>query len=86
MSEKLIKSNKNVVYDKHDLALECCGYLKTKLFMAKRISEQQVEIEQLKYSLTDITLKYMSLFDILKTLNNSHHSKNYFFNYKIKFL
>ena len=63
-----VKRNKNVKYDKFDdLAQECYGYLRTKLFMAKRISEQQIEIENLKDSLFKMTIDYSNLFDLLKS-------------------
>ena len=57
MSTKLKQNQIRSRLDNHDLALECCGYLKTKLFMAKRISDQQLEIDELKDSLFNLTLK-----------------------------
>lgn len=67
MSTKLKKSNINNRLDTHDLALESCGYLKTKLFMAKRISDQQLEIDELKDSLFNLTLKYTNLLEFIKS-------------------
>lgn len=66
MSTKLKKIDKNLNIDKGDLALECCGYLKTKLFMARRIAEQQIEIEELKDALYNMTVSYTNLFQFLK--------------------
>ena len=63
MSAKLRKNFKQKSIDNHDQALECCGYLKTKLFMAKRISDQQIEIDELKKALFDLTVKYTNLFN-----------------------
>jgi len=67
MSTKLKKNHINHKLDNHDLALECCGYLKTKLFMAKRISDQQLEIDELKDSLFNLTLKYINLIEFIKS-------------------
>lgn len=67
ISAKLKKMDRHLNIDKSDLALECCGYLKTKLFMARRIAEQQIEIEELKDSLFNITVNYTNLFQLLKS-------------------
>jgi len=67
MSAKVRKNEKQKILDNHDQALECCGYLKTKLFMAKRISDQQLEIDELKKSLFSLTIKYTNLFDFIKS-------------------
>jgi len=67
MSAKVRKNEIKKSLDNHDLALECCGYLKTKLFMAKRISDQQLEIDELKKSLFSLTIKYTNLFDYIKS-------------------
>jgi len=65
MSAKQRNNSKTV--DFQDLSLECCGYLKTKLFMAKRISDQQLQIDELKNALFNLTLKYTNLFDLFKS-------------------
>jgi len=70
ISTKINKNGKCQKIDKSDLAQECYGYLKTKLFMAKRISDQQIEIENLKDSLLKMTINYTNLFDLLKSKNN----------------
>lgn len=67
MSTKLKKNHNHSRLDNHDLALECCGYLKTKLFMAKRISDQQLEIDDLKDSLFNLTIKYTNLLEFIKS-------------------
>jgi hypothetical protein len=66
-STKFYKKGKYEKFDESDLAQECYGYLKTKLFMAKRISEQQIEIENLKAALFKMTINYTNLFDLLKS-------------------
>jgi hypothetical protein len=67
ITTKTYKKGKYEKFDKRDFAQECYGYLKTKLFMAKRISEQQLEIENLKAALFKMTLNYTNLFDLLKS-------------------
>ncbi len=71
MSTKFKTNTNHNRLDSHDLALECCGYLKTKLFMAKRISDQQIEIDLLKDSLFNLTLKYSNLFEFIRS--KKHH-------------
>ena len=56
-----------ITYDSEIRILTPYGYFKTKLFMAKRISEQQIEIENLKESLLNMTTNYTNLFDLLKS-------------------
>jgi hypothetical protein len=56
-------------YDEDDKKQECNAYLRTKLFMAKRIAEQQAEIEYLKEQLLIQTIKVSSMYDSLKQIN-----------------
>jgi hypothetical protein len=64
-----LKSNQ--FWDRDDYSQECNAYMKTKLFMAKRIAEQQNEIEFLKDQLTSQTLKHAQLYDSIKNLNEN---------------
>jgi hypothetical protein len=62
--------NKNIFcdrVDRNDLSQECYGYLRTKLLMAKRISDQQIEIENLKNSLFKMTTNYTNLLDLFNS-------------------
>jgi hypothetical protein len=64
-----IEFNTNPYYsDFEDLTQECTAYMKTKLFMAKRILQQQEEIEMLKQSVLYHSGKHIQLYDILKNL------------------
>lgn len=65
--QKIHKSFFYEEFDRNDLSQECYGYLKTKLLMAKRISEQQIEIENLKNSLFKMTSNYTNLLDLFKS-------------------
>jgi hypothetical protein len=49
-----------------DMRQQSMAYMKTKNFMAKRIFEQQSEIESLKEQLMSMNLKYMQLWDSYK--------------------
>jgi hypothetical protein len=70
ISTKIKKNEKYENFDKYDLAHECYGYFKTKLFMAKRISEQQIEIENLKNSLFKMTTNYTNLLEFIQSKKN----------------
>jgi hypothetical protein len=63
-----LKTEKNA-YDNDDMAMECNAYLKTKLFMAKRIAEQQSEIETLKEQLYYHTVRHTQMYDSLRQIN-----------------
>ncbi len=63
-------------YDKEDLAQKSNAYLKTKLFMAQRIAQQQKEIESLKEQLVDMTLKHSEMFDMVRSINEQLNSKD----------
>jgi hypothetical protein len=54
--------------DLDDLNQECTAYMKTKQFMAKRIVQQQEEIEQLKQALIYHSGKHLQTFDLLKNM------------------
>jgi len=56
--------------DHEDLSQECTAYMKTKQFMAKRIHEQQEEIESLKQNVIFYSGKYIQLLDIVKDLKS----------------
>jgi hypothetical protein len=56
-------------FDDEDKILQCNAYLGTKLFMAKRIADQQKEIEILKDQLYYHTTRHTELYDVLKNLN-----------------
>jgi hypothetical protein len=55
--------------DDEDKILQCNAYLSTKLFMAKRIADQQKEIETLKEQLNYHTSRHTELYDVLKHIN-----------------
>jgi hypothetical protein len=55
--------------DEDDKILQCNAYLSTKLFMAKRIADQQKEIETLKEQLIYHTTRHTELYDVLKNIN-----------------
>ena len=77
MTKNIFKPQNNfILLDKHDLALESCCYLKTKLIMAKRISNQQLEIEELKNSLYHVSIQYANLFDLFHYLSKITLQKN----------
>ena len=63
-------------YDKEDLAQKSNAYLKTKLFMAQRIAQQQKEIDSLKEQLYDMTLKHSEMYDIVRSINEQLTSKD----------
>lgn len=63
-------------YDKEDLAQKSNAYLKTKLFMAQRIAQQQKEIDSLKEQLNDMTLKHSEMYDIVRCINEQLSSKD----------
>lgn len=52
-----------------DLTQECWAYMKTKQFMAKRIFEQQDEVETLKNQLFYHSIKHVQMYDWLKYVN-----------------
>jgi hypothetical protein len=54
--------------DTDDLAQECTAYMKTKQFMAKRIVQQQEEIELLKQNVIYHCGKHMEMYDMLKNM------------------
>lgn len=56
-------------FDEEDKLLQCNAYLGTKFFMAKRIAEQQKEIETLKEQLYYQTSRHTELYDVLKQIN-----------------
>jgi hypothetical protein len=51
-----------------DLTQECTAYMKTKQFMAKRIVQQQEEIEILKQNVIYHCGKHMEMYDMLKNM------------------
>ena len=51
-----------------DLSQECTAYMKTKQFMAKRILQQQEEIEALKQSVLYHSAKHIQMYDMMKSL------------------
>lgn len=57
------------IYDYEDVVQECNAYLKTKIFMAKRIAEQQAEIETLKEQLLYHSLKHAELYEMMAGIN-----------------
>lgn len=63
-------------YDKEDLAQKSNAYLKTKLFMAQRIAQQQKEIDSLKEQLNDMTLKHSEMYDIVRSINEQLSSRD----------
>lgn len=69
MELKNIRNRSTNNYDNEDLAQECAAYMKTKLFMAKRISEQQKEIEQLREEVFYHSMKHSQLYEIISSLN-----------------
>lgn len=65
---------KNVpALDNDDLTQECWAYMKTKQFMAKRIFEQQEEIEKIKNQLFYHSIKHVQMYDWLKFINEQMH-------------
>lgn len=70
MELKNIRKQPSNNYDQDDLAQECAAYMKTKLFMAKRIAEQQAEIEQLKEEVLYHSMKHSQLYEIISVLTN----------------
>lgn len=56
--------------DIDDLAQECTAYMKTKQFMARRITQQQEEIEQLKKQLFYHSSKHLEMYELFKSLND----------------
>jgi predicted nucleic acid-binding protein len=64
-------------FEDEDIKQEALAYIKTKTFMARRIFEQQSEIETLKEQLFEMNVKYMKLFESHKLLANqiSNHLK-----------
>lgn len=55
-------------YDMDDLSQECTAYMKTKQFMAKRINQQQEEIELLKQSVMYHSSKHIQMMDMVRSL------------------
>jgi hypothetical protein len=62
---KIIPSHKDV----DDLSQECTAYMKTKQFMAKRIYQQQEEIEALKQNIIFHSGKHIEMYEMLKNMN-----------------
>jgi hypothetical protein len=58
----------NTNSDFQDLSQECTAYMKTKQFMAKRIFQQQEEIEALKLSVLYHSAKHLQLYELIKSL------------------
>jgi hypothetical protein len=56
--------------DIDDLSQECTAYMKTKQFMAKRIHEQQEEIEKLKLNIIYHSSKHILMLEMLNNLNS----------------
>jgi hypothetical protein len=63
-------------FDEEDMKQESLAYMKTKIFMAKRISEQQNEIELLRDQLMMMNIKYMQLYEANKLLSTSKDQFN----------
>jgi hypothetical protein len=59
------------LYDSEDYFQECNAYQKIKLFMAKRIAEQQAEIEALKEQVMYHSIMHTQLYDVLKQINEN---------------
>jgi hypothetical protein len=57
-------------YDQDDLMQECNAFMKTKVFMAKRIAEQQNEIDLLVSELYCQAVKQTELYNALRALND----------------
>lgn len=55
--------------DIEDLSQECTAYMKTKQFMAKRIHQQQEEIEALKQSVIFYSGKDIQMHEMIRNLN-----------------
>jgi hypothetical protein len=66
-------------FEDDDMKQQSLAYMKTKNFMAKRIFEQQTEIETLKEQLITQNIKYMQLWDAYKLLSlKCDHNKDNF--------
>lgn len=59
-------ANKN---NNEDMAQECNAYMKIKHFMAKRIQEQEREIDDLKSQVVYHSMKHAEMYNLLKTMN-----------------
>lgn len=55
--------------DVEDLSQECTAYMKTKQFMAKRIHQQQEEIEMLKQAVIFHSGKHIQMMEMLRNMN-----------------
>jgi hypothetical protein len=62
--------------EEEDIQQESLAYMKTKLFMARRIFEQQAEIETLKEQLLQQNIKYMQLFESIKLTGGQTNGAN----------
>jgi hypothetical protein len=62
-------------YDLEDLREEYLAYMKTKTYMAKRILEQQEEIEKLKEMLLFQNIRNTQMYDMLKQINTKLNKK-----------
>ena len=56
--------------DIEDLSQECTAYMKTKQFMAKRIHQQQEEIEMLRQNVLYHSAKHIQMYEMFKNMTD----------------